>query len=119
MPMMGDGQDVVEVGGGGDDGGTVDVQDANRAIQRLQELERLFLSGPAETSGQSYSVETLLDVLVVLYDECTNSSLRREKTVSDFIEYARMLLELALGNPTQASQPDKSTIVWGSSLVSC
>ncbi|XP_069160748.1 serine/threonine-protein kinase Genghis Khan isoform X2 [Procambarus clarkii] len=93
MPMMGDGQDVVEVGGGGGEGGTVDIQDANQAIQRLQELEKLFLSGPAETSGQSYSVETLLDVLVVLFDECTNSSLRREKTVSDFIEYVKPVVQ--------------------------
>lgn len=89
---MGDG--LEDVGGGGGDGGggdrgTVDIQDTSLAIHRLQELERLFLSGPAETSGQSYSVETLLDVLLVLFDECTNSSLRREKTVSDFIEYGK------------------------------
>ena len=33
-----------------------------------------------------YSMETLLDILVVLYDECCGSSLRREKTVSEFID---------------------------------
>ncbi|KAK3883176.1 hypothetical protein Pcinc_012507 [Petrolisthes cinctipes] len=104
---MGDGQDDSTGGGGGggsggvvsvreetEEGGMValavtssDVSEGSPAEQRLKELERLFLKGPSETGGQSYSVETLLDVLVVLFDECTNSSLRREKTVSDFIEY--------------------------------
>lgn len=37
-------------------------------------------------SGKFLSIETLLDCLMVLFDECCNSSLRREKTVSDFIE---------------------------------
>ena len=35
------------------------------------------------------SIETLLDGLIVLYDECVNSSLRREKTVTDFIELSK------------------------------
>lgn len=38
------------------------------------------------SSGYKISIETLLDCLIVLYDECQNSSLRREKTVSEFIE---------------------------------
>lgn len=37
-------------------------------------------------SGKIISIETLLDAIVILYDECSNSSLRREKTVSDFLE---------------------------------
>lgn len=40
-------------------------------------------------SGKFLSIETLVDCLVVLYDECCNSSLRREKTVSDFIELGK------------------------------
>lgn len=36
--------------------------------------------------GKPISIEALLDCLLVLYDECCNSSLRREKTVSEFIE---------------------------------
>jgi serine/threonine-protein kinase MRCK len=50
-------------------------------------LEALFLGGPIQGQGKCFSIETLLDVLLVLYDECNNSSLRREKTVSDFIEF--------------------------------
>lgn len=40
------------------------------------------------------SVEALLDCLIVLYDECCNSSLRREKTVSDFIELVKPVVQL-------------------------
>lgn len=36
--------------------------------------------------AKCFSTETLLDVLMVLYNECCNSSLRKEKTVSEFIE---------------------------------
>ncbi|KAK7790994.1 hypothetical protein R5R35_011454 [Gryllus longicercus] len=57
--------------------------------QRLRQLEALFLGGPIQGQGQCFSIETLLDVLLVLYDECCNSSLRREKTVSDFIEFVK------------------------------
>lgn len=45
------------------------------------------MGGPIQGQGKCFSIETLLDVLLVLYDECNNSSLRREKTVSDFIEF--------------------------------
>ncbi|XP_045464345.1 serine/threonine-protein kinase Genghis Khan isoform X2 [Harmonia axyridis] len=57
--------------------------------QRLRRLEALFLGGPVVAKGQSFSIETLLDILVVLYDECCNSSLRKEKTVSNFIEFVK------------------------------
>ncbi|RZF34758.1 hypothetical protein LSTR_LSTR007810 [Laodelphax striatellus] len=56
---------------------------------RLRQLEALFLGGPIQGKGQCFSIETLLDILLVLYDECCNSSLRREKTVSDFIQFAK------------------------------
>ncbi|XP_075987608.1 serine/threonine-protein kinase gek isoform X4 [Anticarsia gemmatalis] len=59
-------------------------------IKRLKQIETLFLSrrlqGP-RTHG--LSVETLVDMLLVLYDECCNSSLRREKAVADFIQYVK------------------------------
>ncbi|GFS53754.1 hypothetical protein TNIN_380581 [Trichonephila inaurata madagascariensis] len=54
--------------------------------ERIRELEQMFLGGPIIANGKSFSIETLLDVLLVLYDECCNSTLRREKTVSTFIE---------------------------------
>ncbi|XP_017770239.1 PREDICTED: serine/threonine-protein kinase Genghis Khan isoform X2 [Nicrophorus vespilloides] len=55
--------------------------------RRLRQLESLFLSGPVQT--QTISIETLIDVLLILFDECCNSSLRREKTVSAFIEFVK------------------------------
>nr|XP_023026524.1 serine/threonine-protein kinase Genghis Khan isoform X1 [Leptinotarsa decemlineata]XP_023026525.1 serine/threonine-protein kinase Genghis Khan isoform X1 [Leptinotarsa decemlineata]XP_023026526.1 serine/threonine-protein kinase Genghis Khan isoform X1 [Leptinotarsa decemlineata] len=57
--------------------------------RRLKQLELMFLGGPAVAKDQSFSIETLIDLLIVLYDECCNSSLRKEKTVSDFIEYVK------------------------------
>lgn len=56
---------------------------------RLRQLEMLFLGGPVLAKEQSFSIETLIDILLVLYDECCNSSLRKEKTVSDFIEFGK------------------------------
>ncbi|KAL5287961.1 gek family protein [Megaselia abdita] len=44
--------------------------------------------------GRSLSIESLLDSLLVLYDECCGSSLRREKTVSDFIELYKPIVQL-------------------------
>ncbi|XP_078344292.1 serine/threonine-protein kinase MRCK alpha-like isoform X3 [Oculina patagonica] len=57
------------------------------AEERLKQLESLFAHGSKEKG--SYSVETLLDVLLLLYDECCNSTLRRDKNVSEFIEHAK------------------------------
>lgn len=58
---------------------------------KLHRLEGLFIGGSAQDgrAGHTISIETLIDVLLVLYDECCNSSLRREKTVSDFIEFGK------------------------------
>uniref|UniRef100_A0A8C2JER0 non-specific serine/threonine protein kinase n=1 Tax=Cyprinus carpio TaxID=7962 RepID=A0A8C2JER0_CYPCA len=56
---------------------------------RLKKLEKLILDGPVQSNGQSFSVETLLDVLISLYDECTNSPLRREKNIAEFLEWTK------------------------------
>ena len=60
--------------------------------KRLKDLEELCLGGPIHANGQCFSTETLLDVLLVLYEECCNSSLRREKTVSDFVEFGKLVI---------------------------
>lgn len=59
---------------------------------RLKKLEKLILDGPAQSNGQSLSVETLLDILVCLYDECNNSPLRREKNITEFLEWGKSAL---------------------------
>lgn len=52
-------------------------------------------SDAIHASGKkSVSVEGLLDCLLVLYDECCNSSLRREKTVSDFIDLVKPIVQI-------------------------
>lgn len=57
----------------------------------LDTIESAGLIPPGQ--GKSISVEALLDALLVLYDECCNSSLRREKTVTDFIELVRPIVQ--------------------------
>nr|XP_057930546.1 serine/threonine-protein kinase MRCK alpha isoform X3 [Doryrhamphus excisus] len=56
---------------------------------RLKKLEKLILDGPIESNGQCLSVETLLDILVCLYDECNNSPLRRDKNILEFLDWAK------------------------------
>ncbi|KAH1004202.1 hypothetical protein HUJ04_003991 [Dendroctonus ponderosae] len=65
------------------------------AERRLRQLEALYLGGPLAAHGQSFSVESLIDIMLVLYDECCNSSLRKEKTVSDFLEYVKPVANTA------------------------
>ncbi|KAJ6666849.1 hypothetical protein lerEdw1_018851 [Lerista edwardsae] len=55
---------------------------------RLRQLEQFILDGPTQTNGQCFSVETLLDILICLYDECNNSPLRREKNILEYLEWA-------------------------------
>lgn len=53
---------------------------------RLSELERLLFNSSIKDQAV-LGVEALLDAFVVLYDECCNSTLRREKTIAEFIEH--------------------------------
>jgi len=62
---------------------------AESSEARVKHLEQVFLNGVTKSKGQSLSVETLLDALLVLYDECNSSALLREKNVSEFVDYVR------------------------------
>ncbi len=77
--------------------------------RRLKQLEKLLLTSGGDDgvasavattsssmSASAISVETLLDALLVLYDECCSSALRREKTVSDFLDMSESLFFLPL-----------------------
>ncbi|XP_051501038.1 serine/threonine-protein kinase MRCK beta isoform X2 [Myxocyprinus asiaticus] len=55
---------------------------------RLKKLEQLLLDGH-QKNDNSLSVETLLDILICLYNECSNSPLKREKHVTDFLEWVK------------------------------
>jgi serine/threonine-protein kinase MRCK len=53
---------------------------------RLSELERLLFNSSIKDQTV-LGVEALLDAFIVLYDECCSSTLRREKTIAEFIEH--------------------------------
>lgn len=85
---------------------SVMAADLSPVERRLKQLERLLLTSGEDgavsaitspsTSTITISVETLLDALLVLYDECFTSALRREKTVSDFLELSMSTWRLYL-----------------------
>ncbi|KAM9148865.1 serine/threonine-protein kinase MRCK beta isoform 2-T2 [Pangshura tecta] len=61
---------------------------------RLKMLEQLLLDGPRHNEN-ALSVETLLDLIVGLYTECSRDSpLRRDRYVSDFLEWAKPFTQL-------------------------
>lgn len=62
----------------------------------MKKLEKLVLDGPSQSNGHSLSVETLLDILVCLYDECSNSPLRREKNVLEFLDWGELYFSVLL-----------------------
>ena len=70
-------------------------------IKRQEDLERFVLSAGNELNAKggdearvaSFSTETLIDALLVLYDECLNSSLKRDKTIASFLDYSKDIIE--------------------------
>lgn len=58
------------------------------AQARLKRLEELLLEQKAEGS---LSVEALLDLLLCFYTEVSQSPLKREKHVTDFLDWGRFL----------------------------
>ena len=72
---------------------------------RLKKLEKLILDGPAQSNGQCLSVETLLDILICLYDECNNSPLRREKNILEFLDWGKNLAFLFFESQCWCSGP--------------
>uniref|UniRef100_UPI00398E446D serine/threonine-protein kinase MRCK alpha-like n=1 Tax=Pristiophorus japonicus TaxID=55135 RepID=UPI00398E446D len=59
------------------------------AEQRLQQLERLVVR-KAAGAGElelGLSVETLLDLLICLYYECSSSPLLRDQNIADFLQW--------------------------------
>lgn len=55
--------------------------------QRIKELEELYIGGVVNGDNTSFSIETLLDILLVLYDECQGSTLCRERSILGFVNY--------------------------------
>ncbi|XP_073464731.1 serine/threonine-protein kinase MRCK beta isoform X1 [Aquarana catesbeiana] len=63
---------------------------------RLKRLEQLLLDGPQRNEA-ALSVETLLDVLLSLVTECSNPALRRDKYVTEFLDWAKPFTQLLKG----------------------
>lgn len=64
-----------------------------------QEIAATTSSSPSSLIDVRYfekyiSNECLLDCLVVLFDECMSSTLRREKNVSDFLDQCKLFKNL-------------------------
>lgn len=71
--------------------------------ERLKKLEQLFLNGVKKSNGLALSVETLLDVFLVLYDECSSSTLRREKNISEYVEFGKFSITLTASRSENGS----------------
>lgn len=56
------------------------------AQERLKRLEELLLE---QRAAGCLSVEALLDLLLCFYTECSQSPLKREKHVTDFLEWGK------------------------------
>jgi serine/threonine-protein kinase MRCK len=63
------------------------------ALERVAQLEQLYLNGaPYDAASGCLSLESLLDALLCLYDECSSSTLRKEKAIAEFVDYARPIV---------------------------
>lgn len=63
------------------------IPPSHSPIDRLKHLEQLYLCD--SQCSEAFSVETLLDTLICLYDECCNSTLRKEKAIAEFVEFGK------------------------------
>uniref|UniRef100_A0A0N5ADJ8 non-specific serine/threonine protein kinase n=1 Tax=Syphacia muris TaxID=451379 RepID=A0A0N5ADJ8_9BILA len=64
------------------------VRDAGNV--RLKELEDSYLH--AVSHDDVLSIEALLDTLICLFDECCSSTLRKEKSIADFVDYVKPIV---------------------------
>ncbi len=55
---------------------------------RSDEIKRLILNSSIN-DPTILNIDGLLDAFIVLYDECSNATLRGEKTVAEFLEYGK------------------------------
>ncbi|EGT32291.1 hypothetical protein CAEBREN_31869, partial [Caenorhabditis brenneri] len=58
---------------------------------RLKDLEGIYMDGPSKRP-EALSFETLIDSLICLYDECCNSTLRKEKCIAEFVESVKTVI---------------------------
>ena len=62
----------------------------NNAEKRVRKLEKLYSSPISDINSEVFSIDTLIDALLVLYDECNTSLLKRDKHVAEFLEIGKL-----------------------------
>lgn len=63
--------------------------DGDKKLNQSLNLEDNF-------KGHQFSMDALLDTFILLFDECSNSSLRREKSVSDFLKLGKLKFNIKI-----------------------
>ncbi len=57
---------------------------------RSDEIKKLILNYSVSDPAV-LNIDGLLDALIVLYDECSNPTMKGEKTIKEFVEYSNIL----------------------------
>ncbi|XP_062523629.1 serine/threonine-protein kinase MRCK alpha-like [Corticium candelabrum] len=63
------------------------------ALERISELDELYTNGRARNVNEVVSIECLLDMLLLLHEECCESTQRRERNFSEFVSLMRAVVE--------------------------
>lgn len=66
------------------------MSDNGSGMERIFQLEKLYTSKSRGVHRNAFSTEALLDILVVLYDECNTTVMKRDKRVLDFLEIGKI-----------------------------
>ena len=61
----------------------------NDIESRLDERRRLLLDDLLN-NPTGLNLEALLDALIVVYDDCSSSTLRQGKAITEFLEYSKI-----------------------------
>ena len=62
------------------------------AKRRTTQLEGLYLDAKRCKPEEALSVDGLLDALLVLHDECSGSTLRKDKNIENFVSRSKILV---------------------------
>ena len=73
--------------------------------ERVSSLDSMFLRKHVRVGGTAFTVDSLIDCLLLLYDECVRSSLSKEKTLQGFVKFGK----LSSSRIIQLSSPLKET----------
>lgn len=55
--------------------------------ERVSRVDNMFLRNHIRVGGTAFTVDSLVDCLLLLYDECVRSSLSKDKTLQGFVKF--------------------------------